>query len=55
MENIKNIAIGQQIAVLLNLKFNKQGQTATNNGKKTIQGLGAAIMQIIEEQSERLT
>lgn len=49
-----NVAIGHEVAQLLNLKFGKDGRTKTSWGTKSIQGLGACITRIIEEQTERL-
>ncbi len=49
-----NVAIGQKVAELLNLKFDKSGRTKTTWGTKSIQGLGATITRIIEEENERL-
>ena len=50
-----NVAIGYEIAQLLNLKFsNKDGKIKTSWGTKSVLGLGACITQIVEEQTERL-
>ena len=49
-----NIAIGYELSQMLNLKFDKQGRCKTTWGTKTVQGLGACINRIIEEQKERL-
>jgi hypothetical protein len=49
-----NIAIGYEVAKLLNLKVNKLGVINTSYGTKSIQGLGATIQRIIEEQKQRL-
>lgn len=49
-----NIAIGYEVAQLLNLKFNATGKLNTSLGAKSVQGLGASIAKIIEEQTERL-
>ena len=49
-----NIAIGYEVAQLLGLKFGKDGRTKTTWGAKSIQGLGACISRIIEEQTKRL-
>jgi hypothetical protein len=49
-----NIAIGQQIGELLFIKFNKQGKTGTNWGPKTVESLGASIIRLIQEETERL-
>lgn len=49
-----NIAIGYEVAQLLGLKFGKDGRTKTTWGTKSVQGLGACIARIIEEQTKRL-
>ena len=49
-----NIAIGYEVAQMLNLKFDKQGRCKTTWGSETVLGLGACINRIIEEQKERL-
>lgn len=49
-----DIAIGYEVNQLLGLKFGKDGRTKTNWGTKSIQGLGACILRIVEEQKERL-
>ena len=49
-----NIAIGYEIAQMLNLKFDKEGRCKTSWGTKTVLGLGSCINRIIEEQKERL-
>jgi hypothetical protein len=49
-----NTAIGYEIAQLLNIKFGKDGRCKTSWGTKSVQGLGASINRIIEEQKERL-
>lgn len=50
-----NVAIGQAVSELLNLKFDKYlGRTKTSWGSKSIEGLGACITRIVEEQTERL-
>lgn len=49
-----SVAIGYEVNQLLNLKF-KDGRTNTSWGTKTIQGLGACIQRIIDEQTERLS
>jgi hypothetical protein len=54
-ETALNVAIGHEIAKLLSLKFDKQGRTKTTWGTKSVQGLGACITRIIEEQKERLS
>lgn len=48
------VAIGHEVSQLLNLKFGKDGRTKTSWGTKSIQGLGACITRIVEEQAERL-
>lgn len=48
------VAIGYEIAQLLNLKFSKDGRVKTSWGTKSVQGLGACITRIVEEQTERL-
>lgn len=48
------VAIGHEVSKLLNLKFGKDGRTNTSWGNKSIQGLGACITRIVEEQTERL-
>ena len=48
-----NVAIGQKVAELLNLKFGKDGRTKTSWGTKSIQGLGASIARIVEEEEKR--
>ncbi|WP_407522732.1 hypothetical protein PDL71_15610 [Lacibacter sp. MH-610] len=50
-----NVAIGYEIAQLLNLKFDKAGRIRTERGIKSVQGLGGCVRRIIEEQKERLT
>ena len=49
-----NVAIGYEVAQLLNLKFGKDGRTKTSWGTKSVLGLGATIARIVEEQTERL-
>ena len=49
-----NIATGQKVAELLSLKVGKDGRIKTDWGTKTIQGLGACINRIVEEESERI-
>ena len=49
-----NIAVGQSIFYLLRLNISKSGKIKTAFGDKTIQGLGATINRIIEEENERL-
>ena len=46
-------AIGCEIANLLNMKFDKSGRTKTAWGSKTIVGIGASILRIVEEEKER--
>ena len=48
------VAIGYKVAQLLNLKFGKDGRTKTSWGTKSVQGLGACITRIVEEQTEGL-
>lgn len=50
-----SVAIGHEIASLLNLKFGKDGRTKTSWGTKSIQGLGACITRIVDEQTQRLS
>lgn len=50
-----NIAIGYEVAQMLNLKFGKDGRTKTSWGTKSIQGVGASIARIVEEQTKRLS
>jgi hypothetical protein len=45
----RNIFIGTQIATLLNLKFDAKGETKTDWGTKTREGLGAVITRITED------
>ena len=49
-----SVAVGQKVAELLNLKFGKDGRTKTSWGTKSLQGLGACITRIVEEETERL-
>jgi hypothetical protein len=49
-----NVAIGYEVSQLLNLKFGKDGRTNTSWGTKSIEGLGACITRIVEEQTKRL-
>ena len=44
-----NVMVGQKIAELLGLKVNKLGRMNTSWGTKTILGLGACIVRIVEE------
>ena len=53
-ETVLNVAVGQRIFELLNLKISKSGRIKTSFGNKTIQGIGATIARIIEEENERL-
>lgn len=47
--------IGQTVADLLYLKFDKNGRTKTSWGTKSIIGLGASITRIVEEETPGLT
>ena len=47
------IAIGQKISELLNLKVNKIGRFNTSIGDKSMQGLGACLIEIIERENNR--
>jgi hypothetical protein len=49
-----NVAIGHEVFKLFNLKINAKGKIKTERGEKTIQGIGATILNIITEQKERL-
>ena len=49
-----SVAIGYEVSNLLSLKF-RDGRTNTTWGTKTIQGLGACIERIVEEQTKRLS
>ena len=53
-ETALTVAIGQKVAELLNLKFDKLGRTKTSWGTKSIIGLGATIERIIEEEKTRI-
>ncbi len=53
-EHFLNVAIGQKISELLNLKINKQGRVKTSFGDKTWIGLGATILRIVEEEKENI-
>lgn len=53
-QTVLEVAIGHEVAKLLNLKFGKDGRTKTGWGTKSIQGLGASTTRIVEEQTERL-
>lgn len=46
------IGIGQKVSALLNLKVDKSGKINTSWGSKTVQGLGASIIRIIEEENK---
>ena len=49
------VAIGYEVSQLLSLKFSKaEGRTKTAWGTKSVQGLGACIARIVQEQTERL-
>lgn len=53
---VLRVAIGQQVSELLDLKVNKKtGWVKTSHGKKSIQGLGSAIIRIIESEITRVT
>lgn len=52
-EHLLNVAIGQKVSELLNLKINKQGKVKTSWGDKTWVGLGASILRIVEEENEK--
>jgi hypothetical protein len=52
-EHLLNVAIGEKISLLLNLKINKQGKVKTSYGDKTWIGLGATVLQIIKEETEK--
>jgi len=54
-EQAFKIAIGQELAQLLSLKLNKAGLVPTSYGTKSIEGLGAVILRIVEEQTQRIT
>lgn len=45
----RDIFIGNQIAKLLNLKFDAKGECKTDWGTKTAQGLGAVVTRIVED------
>lgn len=49
-----SVAIGHEVAKLLNLKFNKQGRTNTSWGTKSVEGLGKCVQRIVEEQAARV-
>jgi hypothetical protein len=53
-ETVLSVAVGQKISEFLALKFGKDGRTKTTWGTKSIQGLGACITRIVEEEKERL-
>jgi hypothetical protein len=42
------ISVGNEIVEILNLKVNKDGRINTSWGKKSIQGLGAFILFMVE-------
>jgi hypothetical protein len=48
-----SVAIGYEVSQLLNLKFGKDGRTKTSWGTKTVQGIGACIQRIVEEETEK--
>lgn len=49
------VAIGYEVAQLLNLKFNQpQARTKTEWGTKSVEGLGNCISRIVEEQTRRI-
>jgi hypothetical protein len=54
LEHLINVAIGQEVALLLSLKISKQGRIKTSWGDKTFIGLGAVIQRIVEEEKEKL-
>ena len=45
--------LGLQIAALLYLKTNRAGRVDTTWGTKTLQGLGATVLRIVDEHRER--
>jgi hypothetical protein len=49
-----NVMVGQKIAELLGLKVNKLGRMNTSWGTKTILGLGACIVRIVEESKSTI-
>ena len=53
-ETLVNIAVGQKISQILYLKFGKNGKCKTDLGIKSIQGLGSMIVQIVEQEKERI-
>lgn len=54
-QTVYEVAVGQKVAALLNLKVNKiTGVLNTSIGTKSIQGLGACIIRIIEEENNHL-
>jgi hypothetical protein len=57
MENSKElkIAIGYELLQLLNLKVDAAGKVKTSWGKKSVEGLGASVLSIVEQQKERLS
>ncbi len=52
-EHLLNVAIGEKISQLLDLKLSKQGKVKTSYGDKTFIGLGATVLQIIKEEIEK--
>jgi len=52
-KHLLNVAIGQKVSELLNLKISKQGNVKTSWGDKTWVGLGACILRIVEEENEK--
>tara|TARA_R110000868_G_scaffold74337_10_gene214982 strand:+ start:1274 stop:1621 length:348 start_codon:yes stop_codon:yes gene_type:complete len=48
-EHLLNVAIGQKVSELLNLKLSKKGTVKTSWGNKTWVGLGASILQIVKD------
>ena len=53
--NALKVAIGYEVANLLSLKVNKTtGYLNTTIGTKSIQGLGAVILRIVQEQTDRI-
>ena len=53
-EHFLNVAIGQKVSELLNLKISKQGRVKTSFGDKTWIGLGATILRIVEEENGKI-
>ena len=52
---VLKIAIGQELAEILSLKLNKAGLIPTRSEPKSIEGLGAVVLRIVEEQTQRVT